>query len=112
MTPAVEAAHHVLGVMDIVCSFFLVWATQRTTSNAGFATPESRWALWRRCVYMIMAIALFGLGAKRFFNDTDDVIYAIFQGVVLLGVMNFIVLRTFGYITQDVFTNGFERLRR
>lgn len=106
MTPQVEAAHHALGILDVVCAFFLIWATQRTTANAGLHSSDARWALWRRAVYLSMSIALFGLGLKRFFDDTDDVLYAVFQSVVLLGVMNFIVLRALGYITQDVFTNG------
>lgn len=102
----VQTAYHALGVLDAISGFFLVWATQRTTADAGLGNSTARWSLWRRAVYSAMAIALFGLGVMHILDDETDVWYVVFQAILLLGFCSFIALRAWGFVTQDVFTNG------
>lgn len=94
--------HHILGILDIIGAFTMLWANQRITSLAGFSTIQKRWALYRRAIYLIMATALFILGVKRFIDDGDDIVAAIAQGSLLIGIMFYPLLRAFGVITQDM----------
>jgi hypothetical protein len=97
-----ELVHHILGALDMIAAFTMIWANQRITMIAGVRTVQARWALYRRAVYLLMAVALFVLGVKRFFDDADDVTAAIAQGSLLVGIMFFPLMRAVGLITQDM----------
>jgi hypothetical protein len=100
-------ARFVLGILDVIAGIMMVWAFQRITTIASLRTPQARWALFRRCLYGFVAVALFGLGVERLFGEYPaDMIECIFQGVLLFYVMIFPVLRAFGMITQDFYLNG------
>jgi hypothetical protein len=101
---------YLLGTLDILGGLVMVWAFQRITTFAGWRTYQQRWALFRRALYVLMAIALFGLGIERVFGDYRvNRVEWFFQTVLLLGVMVFPVLRAAGLITQDIFLNGERR---
>lgn len=102
----VAVAYQILGWLDMCAAFVMLWANQRITAIAGFHSPQARWALCRRFVYLSMAMALFLLGCKRFFGTNYDVIEACAQGVLLLGIMIFPLLRALGVITQDMLIDG------
>lgn len=95
-------AHQILGALDILCAIAMLWSNQRITASAGFSNPQARWALYRRSVYILMTAALFILGVKRFLDDDDDLLAALAQGGLLIGIMFFPVLRALGFITQDM----------
>jgi hypothetical protein len=100
-------ARYVLGTLDVAAGIMMVWAFQRITTSAGLRTPQARWALFRRCLYGFVAVALFGLGVERLFGEYPaDMTECIFQGVLLFYVMIFPILRAVGLTTQDFYLNG------
>jgi len=97
-------ATFVLGIVDVVAGIVLLWAMQLITTKAGFTSKQARWALFRRAVYCSMSIALFCLGVHRLDGDFQVPIQeALFQTVLLFGVMIFPLLRAARFIDQDMF---------
>ena len=93
-----------LGVVEGVAGFVLLWATLRITTTAGFSSPECRWALFRRIVYGSQSVSLFGLGLAHLDGySTPDALKLLFQFIIMFGVIAFPLLRAFGWITQDKF---------
>ena len=94
-----------LGVMDAVAGFVLLWSALRITAIAGFRTLQARWALFRRIVYGSTSISLFGLGVGRFSGEyiVSSDSWAVFQFMLLFGVLIFPLLRAFDLISQDQF---------
>lgn len=67
----------------------------------------ARWALFRRGVYCLLSIALFGLGWDRLSGDYPASWGEMcWQGILVFGIMIFPLLRVMGFITQDTFANG------
>lgn len=94
----------VLGVVECVAGFVLLWATMRITTAAGFSSSQTRWALFRRFVYGSQSIALFGLGLAHLASySMPEPLRFLFQFVIMFGVIIFPVLRAFGWINQDQF---------
>jgi hypothetical protein len=96
--------NQILGALDVTGGVAMVWSFIRITTGAGFRTVQARWALFRRGVYALTAIAFFGLGVGRFNNDYPvESGEAAFQIIILFGYIVFPVLRAFGWISQDAF---------
>lgn len=93
----------IIGALEIVASIVLLWAMQKVTTVAGLRSTAARWALFRRFIYCEMAVAMFGLGAEHFLGDAyrNVNMIALFQGMVVFGVMIFPLLRATGWISQD-----------
>jgi hypothetical protein len=96
-----------LGVFDVLGALVLIWANQRITTAAGFSSPAKRWALFRRMIYCIGAIAFFVLGIGRFSGHYDATTYeAVSHSMLVFIILVFPVLRAVGWITQDTFLDG------
>jgi hypothetical protein len=97
----------VLGMLDIAGAFAVVWSMQRITTRAGFCDAQAIWALVRRGIYCLMATALFGLGIDRFFGGyTTELFESVLQGMLLVSIITFPMLRALGWITQDRLVDG------
>ena len=92
----------VLGVLDVVAAFVLMWACLRITSQFGFRSSFARWAMFRRLMYFMGMIALFTLGMGRLSGHFDATVYeAVSHIALLIIVIVFPVLRALGFISQD-----------
>lgn len=93
----------VVGCVEVLAALLMLWSLLRITTPAGWHSTQARWALFRRFVYSMMTIALFGLGVGRldgrYVADSNEQL--MFQMMLLFGVMVFPLLRAFGLISQD-----------
>jgi hypothetical protein len=95
---------YVLGISDTICGIVMLAAMQKITSRAGFLTSQTRWVLFRRAIYALMALALFALGIGRLNDDySADWKECGWQLLLLFGIIVFPLLRALGYMTQDFF---------
>jgi hypothetical protein len=95
------------GALDICAAILMLWTLLKITTAAGLWTPMARWALFRRGIYCLLSIALFGLGWDRLSGDYPASWGELcWQGVLVFGIMIFPLLRVMGCITQDTFANG------
>jgi hypothetical protein len=94
-------------VFDLFASILLFWALLKITTASGLWSAAARWALFRRGIYCLMSIALFGLGWDRVSGDYPASWGEIaWQVSLVFGIMIFPLLRVMGVITQDTFANG------
>jgi hypothetical protein len=101
--------HEILGFLDILGALVMVLSNQKITRRAGIATRLQQWALVRRCIYLLTAMALFVLGIKRFeLKDAFDPSELWAQVVILLYIIVFPLLRAFGWITQDMLIDDYR----
>lgn len=97
-----------LAFEEILAALVLLWATFRITTVAGFRSLEARWALFRRGIYSITAIALFAMGVQRMRGEVGtSAEEALYQSILVISVVTFPVLRALCYISQDTF-NAFH----
>jgi len=96
----------ILGILDIIGAFVMLWANQRITICAGWHNKIAQWALLRRTAYLAVAFSLFALGIKRAGTfDYFDPMEIAAQVVLLVYVIIFPVLRAAGWITQDMLSS-------
>lgn len=92
-----------VGIVEVLAALLMLWSLLRITTPAGWHSTQARWALFRRFVYGMMTIALFGLGIGRldgrYAVDSDEQL--MFQMMLLFGIVVFPLLRAFGFISQD-----------
>lgn len=93
----------IVGIVEVLAALLMLWSLLRITTPAGWHSTQARWALFRRFVYGMMTIALFGLGIGRldgrYAVDSDEQL--MFQMMLLFGIMVFPMLRALGFISQD-----------
>jgi hypothetical protein len=104
MTP--YQATQMLGVGYICAAILMLWTLLKITTAAGLWTQQARWALFRRAVYCLLSIALFGLGWDHLSGDYPATREIVCQSMLVFGVMIFPLLRVMGVITQDTFAQG------
>lgn len=95
---------HWLGVFDILASLLMLAAGLTITTPFGFASPQKRWALFRRGVYILVTWALFSQGARFLLaHYTIDFHGAVEHLILVYAIVVFPVLRWAGFISQDTF---------
>lgn len=100
-------AKEILGILDVLGSFVLIWANQKITSKSGFMGKLAQWALLRRLAYLSAAFALFYVGVTQVSGrHPSDALEVAAHAVLLSYVIMFPLLRALGWITQDMLTRG------
>ena len=96
--------NRLLGILNLLASFVLLWAALRITTTAGFRNAQELWALFRRFVYISATLTLFILGVGRLDGDFHTVpSQALCQIALNFNIVIFPLLRALGWITQDQF---------
>lgn len=102
----------ILGIEYALAFVGLLWAALTITKHFGWRTTFQRWALGRRVIYFMTAMALLYLGIERFERHYPvDWSELGANTVILLYIVVFPVLRALDIISQD-FLIGFQNLRR
>jgi len=101
-------------VLDLIASFVIVCLMIETTKSATVTglihgDGQSRWGMFRRLIYVSVAIALFAKSVYIYegriqMQNTDAVIWL----VVVFALVIFPALRAFGIVDQDRWV-GFSR---
>lgn len=94
-------ATKLLSIWEITASLILLWATFNITTAAGISTNYARWALFRRALYSITAVALFAMGIHRVQDAGVDSAEVLYQSIIVGSIIVFPVLRAFRLISQD-----------
>lgn len=92
-----------IALLDFVAAIAMLSLMKAITSDWGIATPQQRWALFRRLFYAIVALALAAKGSYRL-DHLDEVFDWRDEGaqiIILLYVLVFPALRASGLISQD-----------
>ncbi len=92
-----------VSTLDFVAAVVMLALMKVITSEFGLGTPQERWAMVRRIVYTLMAMALFAKGSHRFENLDAPVDYldVIPQVIIVIGILVFPAFRALGWLTQD-----------
>lgn len=97
-------AVQLMGLGDIVAAMIILWAMIHNTTEAGFGTTRARFALFRRAVYCLVSISLFGLGWDRVNSfPLERNADLIFHAILVFAITIFPLLRLLGMISQDSF---------
>ncbi len=93
----------ILALLDIVAAVVMVSLMKEITADFGWGTREERWALMRRIMYALVAIALFAKGAYRVKHLEEQLEPLEFWSQIgLVGyIIMFPLLRAVGWISQD-----------
>ncbi len=92
-------------VLDFSAAIVMLALMKVITADFGLRTPQERWAMVRRVVYTLMAMALFAKGSHRLENLDAPVDYLdlIPQVMIVIGIILFPAFRALGWLTQDRF---------
>lgn len=96
-----------LGWLDLLGSFAILWSGWHITSSAGWFSAQERWAMARRMMYAVMAAVLFFLSMKRLIEQSERADWQTFipHATLILYILSFPYLRYFGFVNQDRFVS-------